>query len=126
MAARESKKTPPREREGGAQGGAFANQLRPRFVRFAPPDAPSTRRFHPPVHNFFARVNRRGASAPASSGAAEIVACARVKHVQVFFSFISETAISSAFLASRTKKRGNFQNCRTIARRAMSATKGGG
>jgi len=106
--------------------GLFCESVTPRFARFAPPDAPSKRRFHPPVHNFFARVNRRPVSAPASSGAAEIVACARVKHVQVFFSFISETAISSAFLAFRTKKRGNFQNCRAIARRAMPAKEGGG
>jgi hypothetical protein len=108
------------------RGGAFANQLRPRFGHFAPPDGPSTRRFHPPVHNFFARVNRRPASAPASFGAAEFVACARVKHAQLFFASMSEIAISSAFLASRTKKRGNVQNCRTIARRAMAAKEGGG
>jgi hypothetical protein len=38
---------------------------------------------------------------------------------------MSEIAISSAFLASRTKKRGNVQNCRTIARRAMAAKEGG-
>jgi hypothetical protein len=37
------------------------------------------------VHNFFARVNRRPASAPASFGAAEFFARERVKHVQVFF-----------------------------------------
>jgi hypothetical protein len=63
--ARESKKTPRQER-GGRRGGLFCESVTPRFGRFAPPDAPSKRRFHPPVHNFFARVNRRPASAPAS------------------------------------------------------------
>jgi hypothetical protein len=37
-----------------------------------------------------------------------------------------EVTISSAFLASRTKKRGNFENCGTIARRAMAANAAGG
>jgi hypothetical protein len=78
------------------------------------------------VHNFFARVNRRPASAPASFGAAEFFACARVKYAQVFFASTLEVTISSAFLASCKKKRGNFQNCRTIARRAMSANPDGG
>jgi hypothetical protein len=78
------------------------------------------------VHNFFARVNRRPASAPASFGAAEFFACARVKHAQVFFASMLEVAISSAFLASCTQKRGNFQNCGTIARRAMRANATGG
>jgi hypothetical protein len=78
------------------------------------------------VHNFFARVNRRPASAPASFGAAEFFAYARVKQAQVFFVFMLEVAVSSAFLASCTKKRGNFQNCRTIARRAMPANVAGG
>jgi len=39
------------------------------------------------VHNFFARVNRRPASASASFGAAEFFACARVKQAQLFFCF---------------------------------------
>jgi hypothetical protein len=78
------------------------------------------------VHNFFSRVNRRLASAPASFGAVEFFACARVKHAQVFFASMLEVAISWAFLASRTKKRGNFQNRRTIARRAMLANAASG
>jgi hypothetical protein len=78
------------------------------------------------VHNFFARVNPRPAFAPASFRAAKFFACARVKHAQVFFAFVLEVAISSAFLASCTKKRENFQNCRTIARRAMPANAAGG
>jgi hypothetical protein len=43
-----------------------------------------------------------------------------------FFASMLEVAISSAFLASRTKKRGNFQNGRTIARRAMPVNAAGG
>jgi hypothetical protein len=47
-------------------------------------------------------------------------------HAQLFFASMLEVAISSAFLASCTKKRGNFQNGRTIARRAMPANAAGG
>jgi hypothetical protein len=78
------------------------------------------------VHNFFARVNRRPASTPASFGAAEFFACARVKRAQAFFVSMSEVAIPSAFLASRAKNRGNFRTGRTIARRAMPAEAAGG
>jgi hypothetical protein len=77
------------------------------------------------VHNFFARVNRRPASVPASSGAAVFFAGARVKRGEVFFAFVLEVAISSAFLASPTKKLANSQNCRTIARCAMPANAAG-
>jgi hypothetical protein len=62
------------------------------------------------VHNYFARVNRRAPSAPAWFGVAEFFACARVKRAQAFFVSMSEVTIPSAFLASRTKKRRNFQN----------------
>ena len=108
------------------RGGLFCESVTSRFARFAAVDAPSARRFHPPVHNFFARVNRRPVSAPASSGTAEFSACARVKRAQVFFVSMLEVSISSAFLASGTEKRANSQNCRTIARRAMPANAGGG
>ena len=37
------------------------------------------------MHNFFARVNVRPASAPTSFGAPDFFACVRVKRVQVFF-----------------------------------------
>ena len=79
------------------------------------------------MHNFFARVNLGPASAPASFGAPDLVACVRVKHAKVFFAFMLEMAILSAFLASRISKRTNSQNCRAIARRAMpaNATDGG-
>jgi hypothetical protein len=78
------------------------------------------------VHNFFARVNRRPASAPASSGAAKFFAYAVSSTPKHFFASVLEVPISWAFLASRTKKRENFQDCRTIARRAMPANAGGG
>src|SRR5215472_297246 len=44
-----------------------------------------------------------------------------------FFAFMLEMAISSALLASRTRKRANSQNCRAMARRATptNATDGG-
>jgi hypothetical protein len=79
------------------------------------------------MHNFFARVNLGPASAPAPFGAPEFVACVRVKHAEVFFAFMLEMTISSAFLASRNSKRANSQNCRAIARRPMpaNATDGG-
>jgi hypothetical protein len=63
---------------------------------------------------------------PHSSGAAEFFAVARVKRTQVFFASMLEVAISSAFLATCANKRGNFQNCRTIARGTMPAKQAGG
>jgi hypothetical protein len=51
-------------------------------------------------------------------GAAYFFACAYVKRAEVFFAFMLEVAISSAFLSSRAKKHANSQNRRTIARRA--------
>jgi hypothetical protein len=44
---------------------------------------------------------------------------ARVSRTPSIFIFMLKVPISSAFLESRTKKRANFQNCRTIARGAM-------
>ena len=125
-AARESKKTSPWVREGGARGVLLR-------ISYAP-DLCVLHRLMPRQHDDFARrctifltrVNRRPASAPAPFGAAEFFACVRVKQAQLFFASRSEIAISSAFLASRPKQRGNFQNCRTIAGRAMPAKKGGG
>jgi hypothetical protein len=73
------------------------------------------------VHNFFARVNRYGTSAPASYGTVESTASIRVKRARVFFAFMSEVAISSMFLASRGNNRSNFQNAGMIRHGAAPA-----
>src|SRR6516225_6544737 len=125
-AARESKKTSPWVREGGARGAL----LRISYT----PDSCVLHRLMPRQHDDFARrctIFLRGLTAgprpvrhhlaPPSSSPA----CVSSK-LNYFSAFGSEVAISSAFLASRTEKPGNFQNCRTIARRAMPAKKGGG
>jgi hypothetical protein len=78
------------------------------------------------VHNYFAKVNRRPASASGSLGVASFFARARVKYAKVFFASMVEVAILSAFFASHRKQRGNFQVCGAWARRAMAANPIGG
>jgi hypothetical protein len=101
-------------------GGSFANQLHPRFARFAPCDTPSTWLIGPAVHNFFASARARLAYRPPSLAGVKSIARACVKRAREIFPDRREVAVSSAFFAFRANERRNFYHRRTFAQRAKT------